>query len=245
MTMNSPQGPRSFPVTHWSLVQRAFENGDRNASRALAEICEAYWYPIYAFVRRKGYGVEDAEDLTQGFFARLLRKDILAAADRDKGRLRTFLLTCLRRFLADERDKKFARKRGAAVTFSLDAQWAEQRYASEPVSAELSADRLYQRRWAINLLEFSLEQIATDYADRGKGELFAALRPYLGVGEASEEPYETVASRLDMPVGTLKSHVSRLRQRWREILFEQVAITLEDPTSDNIKEELAELQDWL
>lgn len=243
--MNSSDAPRSFPATHWSLVQRAIETSDETASGALSEVCEAYWYPIYAFVRRKGYGVQDAEDLTQSFFARVLTKDILASADREKGRLRTFLLTCLRRFLSDELDKKYAQKRGATVTFSLDTDLAEERYAAEPVSPDLSADRLFQRRWAITLLEFSLEKIAAEFSDSGKSELFAALRPYLGFGASTDESYDQVAARLGMPVGTLKSHVSRLRQRWREVLFEQVALTLDDPTSDNIKAELSELQDWL
>ena len=243
--MKENHGPSSFPVTHWSLVQRAVEADDESAPLAMAELCEAYWYPIYAFVRRHGNGVQDSEDLTQGFFARLLTKEILNAADREKGRLRTFLLTCLRRYLSDELDKKFAQKRGAAVTFSLDTDRAEERYAAEPVSAELSADRLFQRRWAITLLEYSLEAIAAEFSDAGKAELFDALRPYLGFGKSTDESYDTVAARLKMPVGTLKSHVSRLRQRWREVLFEQVAITLDDPTSDNIKSELSELQDWL
>jgi len=236
---------RSFQTTHWSLIQRAIETGESSGSAALAELCEAYWYPIYAYVRRRGYDVQDSEDLTQGFFTRLLTKDILASADQEKGRLRTFLLTCLRRFLADENDKKFAAKRGASVTFALDTDWAESRYSHEPASAELSADRLFQRRWAITLLEFSLESISEEFAARGKADLFAALRPYLGFGESTRESYDEVAARLEIPVGTLKSHVSRVRQRWREVLFEQVAITLDDPTSDNIKAELSELQDWL
>lgn len=244
-SMNEPQGPRTFPVTHWSLVHRAALSSDDSARGALEELCEAYWYPVYAFIRRQGRGAHDAEDLTQGFFVHVFEKAVFEAADPEKGRLRSFLFTCLRRWLSDERDRFFAKKRGAAVTFSLDSGWAEQRYADEPPATDLPPDRLYQRRWAITLLEYSLRSIETEYSSQGKGDLFQELRPWLGFGEKAEESYDEVASRLGMPVGTLKSHVSRLRQRWREALFEQVAMTLDNPTSDNIKAELAELLEWL
>lgn len=243
--MNPDPAPRSFQTTHWSLVQRAVAGGDPLASPALAELCECYWYPIYAFIRRRGHSVEDAEDLTQSFFARLLSKDILAAADPEKGKLRTFLLTCLRRFLSDENDREYAQKRGKKATFSLDTAWAEERYAAEPASADPSPDRLFQRRWAVTVLEFALQSIAREFQAEGKSELFETLRPYLGYGKTTDESYAAAAARIGMPEGTLKSHVSRLRQRWREVLFEQVAITLDEPTSDNIRAELSELQEWL
>lgn len=238
-------GTRSFPVTHWSLVLRAGGNADSSVRQALEELCAAYWFPVYAFVRRQGHPAHEAEDLTQGFFARLLEKDLFASADPEKGRLRSFLLTCLRRYLADQRDRKFAAKRGLVATFSLDALRAEERYAAEPASPDLPPDRLFQRRWALAVVERSLRIIEEEFAQQGKGDLFSALRPWLGYGKASQEPYEAVADRLGIPAGTLKSHVSRLRERWREVLFQQVAMTLDDPTSDNIKAELAELLDCL
>lgn len=237
--------PNSFQTTHWSLVRRALGESPGAGNPALAEWCQAYWYPIYAFIRRRGVSVEDAEDLTQGFFVRLLEKDILAAADQEKGRLRTFLLTCLRRYLADENDRRFARKRGANVTFSLDLGGAEERYRCEPASADLTPDRLFQRRWAVTLLESALASIEAGFEQEGKGELFASLRPFLGYGRTTDESYAAASARLGMPEGTLKSHVSRLRQRWREVLFEEVSKTLDDPTSDNILAELTELQEWL
>lgn len=243
--MEASQGPRSFQTTHWSLVNRLAVSGENPDAQALADLCSAYWYPIYAFIRRQGHGQHDAEDLTQGFFAHVFEKAIFESADPEKGRLRAFLLTCLRRYLADERDRFFAKKRGAAVTFPFDTALAEKRYASEPSAGDLPPDRLYQRRWAITLLEHSLQFIESEFAAQGKTDLFRELRPWLGFGEHAAESYETVAARLGMPVGTLKSHVSRLRQRWREVLFEQVAATLDDPTSDNIRAELEELREWL
>jgi len=236
---------KTFQTTHWSLVRRALAETRGEDNPALTELCETYWYPIYAFIRRRGHSLEDAEDLTQGFFVRLLGRDILASADQEKGRLRTFLLTCLRRYLADENDHRFAKKRGRAVTFSLDLAEAEERYRSEPASPELSPDRLFQRRWAVTLLECALGSVEAGFEREGKGELFAALRPFLGYGRSTTESYAVAAARLGMPEGTLKSHVSRLRERWRETLFEEVAKTLDDPTSDNIRAELGELQEWL
>ncbi|HQZ27534.1 MAG: RNA polymerase subunit sigma-24 [Verrucomicrobiales bacterium] len=243
--MKEQDSPGFFRTTHWSLVHRAVETESESANQALEEICTAYWYPLYGFIRRQGHNVQDAEDLTQGFFTKLLTKEILGAADREKGHLRSFLLTCLRRYLSDQRDRRFAEKRGSEVTFSLDTALAEERYSAEPASGDLPPDRLFQRRWAITLLEFSLNAIRLEFANRGKADLFAALRPFLGLGETSAESYEVVACRLGMPVGTFKSHVSRVRERWREVLFEQVAMTLDEPTSDNIKAELAELKEWL
>ena len=243
--MKDPHGPRSFQTTHWSLVRQAFDLGNTGQSQALEELCTAYWYPLYAFIRRQGHAPQDAEDLTQGFFATLLAQETLASANPDKGKLRSFLLTCLRRYLSDQRDRRFAQKRGADVTFSLDMDWAEKRYASDTASEELAPDRLFQRRWAITLLEFSLAAIAEEFSNKGKADLFQAVRPFLGFSEEASDSYETVAGQLDMPVGTFKSHVSRMRQRWRELLFEQVAMTLEDPSSDNIKEELSELREWI
>lgn len=238
--MNPPAGPHPFHTTRWSVVRQAVGTNDAQARQAVAELCEAYWYPIYAYVRRSGKSPHDAEDLTQGFFARLLERDILAAANPDKGKLRTFLLTCARNFLSDEHARAMAGKRGANLLTSFDAASAEGRYIKEPAD-DLSPDRLFQRRWAITVLDHSLQTLAAEFSAQGKGELFAALRPFLGFGTEPERRYEDVAATLGMATGTVKSHVFRLRQRWREILFEQVAATLADPTPEEIKAELAEL----
>ncbi len=248
LPMNLPSIPKPkhihFQTTRWSLVRSVKDGDDAAAMFALDQLCNSYWYPIYAFIRRSGRSPHDAEDLAQGFFAKLLDKSTLAKADPSKGRLRTFLLTCVRGFLGDEKDKAQAQKRGARLLTSFDADWAEKRYAIEPVN-DLSPDRLFQRRWALMVLEVSLEMLAEEYKIEGKAELFEALRPFLGFGTKKEERYDPAAARLQMPVGTLKSHVSRLRARWKDILFDQVSRTLDDPTPDNIKSELAELWECL
>ena len=238
--MHSQVLPRSFQTTRWSLVQRANGDIDDEALQALAALCDSYWYPVYAYIRRSGHGAHDAEDLTQGFFTRLLEKGTLAQADPAKGRLRTFLLTCVRNYLHNEHERASAQRRGAHLLTSFDAGWAEERFASEPAD-DLTPDRLYQRRWALTLLEFTLQVLEQEYSADGKRELFAALRPCLGFTKEKTPNYADLATRLGCTESTVKSHVFRLRQRWREILFQQVSVTLDDPTSDEIKGELAEL----
>ncbi len=222
------------------MVRRATGEDDTAAMTALAALCDAYWFPIYAFIRRSGKSPHDAEDLTQGFFAWLLAKGALAKADADKGKLRTFLLTCARRFVSDEQDRAMAQKRGAAVLTSFDSAEAEERYASEE-SHDLPPDRLFQRRWALTILERALAILGDEFAAQGKADIFGALRPFLGFGPDPERRYEDVAPALGMPVGTVKNHVFRLRKRWREIIFEEVAMTLDDATPEEIKGDLAEL----
>ena len=214
------------------------------ARQALSVLCEGYWYPIYAFIRRSGKSPHDAEDLTQGFFARLLEKEMLATADPAKGKLRTFLLSCVRNFLADEHDRASAQKRGAALLSSFDAVQAEERYAIEPVD-NVTPDRLFQRRWALALLEQTLETIAAEYAAEGKAELFAALRPFLGFGKGAAKSYEELVTELGVPIGTLKNHVFRMRKRWRKLLLDQVAATLDEPTEEEVRAELSELIGWV
>lgn len=243
--MPSADTPHSFQATRWSLVRAAAGNGNTaEAQKALAEICEVCWYPIYAFIRRSGRTAQDAEDLTQGFFTRLIEKDILSAADPARGRLRTFLLTCVRNHLHHEHERSIAAKRDARLLTSFDAAEAEDRYRREPAD-DLTPDRLYQRRWALTLLSATLEILEREFQTAGKGTLFDALRPFLGFGVSTEESYEDAATKIGMPVGTLKNHIFRLRQRWRELLYEQVGATLDDPTSDEIKAELAELMECL
>jgi RNA polymerase sigma-70 factor (ECF subfamily) len=238
--MRPPALPHAFQTTRWTLVERANGALDAEAAEALATLCDAYWYPIYAFIRRSGHGPHDAEDLTQGFFARLLEKDILAAADPAKGKLRTFLLTCVRNYLHNEHARASSERRGGPQLTSYDPQWAEERYAAEPVD-DLTPDRLYQRRWALTVLEFTLRVLEQEHIADGRRELFTALRPCLGFTKEKVPDYAGIAARLGSSEGAVKTQVFRLRHRWREILFQQVSITLADPTSDEIKGELSEL----
>ncbi|SKA99290.1 RNA polymerase sigma-70 factor, ECF subfamily [Prosthecobacter debontii] len=245
MKLSSLQAiPRCFHTTRWSLVRQATADDSAEALDAMETLCEAYWYPLYAFIRRSGYSPEDAEDLTQGFFARMLDRDILTTADPGRGKLRTFLLTCLRRFLAHETERRMAQKRGAGLIVSMDTTWAENRYLHEPVD-HLTPDRLYQRRWALTVLEHTLRLLKDEYEDKGKGVLFEHLRPYLGLGVEPEQSYEAMAAKLGQSLTNTKTQVFRLRQRWRELLFEQVSMTLDDPSSEEIKAELSELMQCL
>jgi RNA polymerase sigma-70 factor (ECF subfamily) len=238
--MNPPSAPRSFQTTRWSVVRLAGGVDDVAAMRALTMLCDAYWYPLYAYIRRCGKSPHDAEDLTQGFFARLMEKKILAAAEPGKGKLRTFLLKCVQNFLADEHDRAMARKRGAWLLTSFSPERAEELYAAEPVD-DLTPDRLFQRRWTLTVLEYSLQLLEEEFSASGRGRVFEELRPFLGFGTAPDRRYEEIAVTLCIAVGTLKNQVFRLRERWRELLFEQVALTLDDPTPEEIKGELKEL----
>jgi RNA polymerase sigma factor (sigma-70 family) len=238
--MNSKAVDGSFRTTRWSLVTRAAGADDVMAADALAALCEAYWYPLYAYFRRSGKSSHDAEDLTQSFFARLLTNATLATANPERGKLRTFLLACARNFLINEHQRAGAQKRGATAQTGFDAEGAERRYAIEPVN-DLSPDRLFQRRWALSVLEHSLQLLGEEFAAQGKAEVFAALRPFLGFRAGPGRSYEEIAAELGVPAGTLKNQVFRLRERWRALLFEQVAATLDDPTPEEIREELKEL----
>jgi RNA polymerase sigma-70 factor (ECF subfamily) len=202
--MNAPTAPRSFQTTRWTLVRQATSSSDPAARQALATLCESYWYPVYAFIRRSGKGPHDAEDLTQSFFARLLEKEILATADPGKGKLRSFLLTCIRNFVIDEHARAAALKRGADMVVSLDRDWAEKFYATEPVD-HLTPDRLFQRRWALTVLEFSFQLLREEFAAAGKAALFDALRPFLGFGSDPEKRYEEVCASAGASCSSNKS----------------------------------------
>ena len=231
-------GGRSFSATRWSLVLAAA--GD--AETALAALCRAYWFPLYAFVRRQGNSPHDAEDLTQGFFAHLLGKGALAHVDRAKGRFRTFLLASLKHFLADERDRANAQKRGGRQTaISLDACAAEERYALEPRD-ELSPDKLFDRRWALAVIEQALVRLGAEYAASGKGALFAALQPQL-TAPGTARPYAEIGVQFFMNEGAVKIAVHRLRQRSGAALRAEIAETV--GTAEEVDAELRHLLDAL
>jgi RNA polymerase sigma-70 factor (ECF subfamily) len=199
------------------------------ATEALEKLCRAYWYPLYAYVRRQGYGPNDAQDLTQGFFTRLLQKNYLAQADRQKGRFRSFLLATLKHFLSDERDKAKAQKRGGGqALISLDEQTAENRYRVEPPDV-MSAEKLFERRWALTLLEQARARLREEYVAVGKTEFYDELK-ILETGEKSMVTYAELAVRLGTTESAIKSAVPRLRRRYAELVREEVAHTVNSPS---------------
>jgi len=197
------------------------------AGQALAELCQTYWYPLYAYARRRGHGPHDAEDLTQGFFARLLRLNSLASVSPERGKFRAFLLASMNHYLADERDHAGAQRRAAQRTISLDAEQAENRYRCEPVE-HLTPERVYERQWALALLEAVLQRLAAEYESSGRAELFAELR-FAITGDKNAVPYTELAARLAMTDEALRMAVHRLRKRFREVLRAEIAQTVADP----------------
>ena len=217
-----------FAATHWSVVLAARGGDSTHARAALEALCQTYWYPLYAFTRRLGQSPHDAEDSVQGFFAICLEKNYLAAAEQAKGRFRSFLLLALKRFLAKERDKSRARKRGGGQRpIALDGLTAEQRYALEPAEP-LSADKLFERRWALTLLEKVLSRLRAELAVAGRLEAFEQLKEFLLAGGRGT-PYKELAARLGTSEGAVKVGVHRLRQRYRELLEEEIANTVASP----------------
>ncbi len=203
----------------------AGESRSERSERALAELCSQYWYPLYAYTRRRGHDPDDARDLTQAFFAKLLEKQDLRVADPKRGRFRTFLLSSMKNFLAGEWRKEHALKRGgAAEVLSLDFDSAEECYGVEP-SHELSPEAIYHRRWAFDLLERAVTDLQRQYENAGNAELFDALKGFLG-GEDEALPYSELSQRLGQSEGALRTAASRLRARWRERLRELVAETV-------------------
>ncbi|MBI2929644.1 MAG: sigma-70 family RNA polymerase sigma factor [Verrucomicrobia bacterium] len=217
-----------FATTHWSVVVAAGQADSPQAAEALEKLCRAYWYPLYAFVRRRGYGPEDAQDLTQSFFARVLERKDIKHADPQRGRFRTFLLSALSNFLADEWDRAHRLKRGGGqATISFDAVSAEERYRLEPVD-RLDAAKLFERRWATTLLERALTRLEQEFRERGQGKLLEALRPFL-LGEQAEATYAEIAPRLAMTTAAVKMAASRMRARCRELLREEIQQTVASP----------------
>ena len=208
------------------------------AHAALANLCQTYWYPLYAYVRRRGHSPEDAQDLTQAFFARLLERNWVGQADQQKGRFRSFLLSTMNHFLADEWDKARAQKRGGGILpVPLQFDTAETRYGHEPAD-NVTPEQNYERRWALTLLDKVLQRLRSEYEQEGKAELFAALHPCL-VGDRTAQPYAELAVTLGVSEGAVKSAVHRLRQRYRQLLHDEIAQTVANP--DEVNEELRHL----
>ena len=227
-----------FVTTHWSVVLTAGQGASIGADAALEKLCGVYWWPLYAFVRRRGYGEHDAQDLTQEFFTRLLAKDFLRAVDRSKGKFRSFLLAALEHFLAKEWRRTNAQKRGGKFTFvSINHDSAEQPYLQVPVS-NLSPEQFYEQQWATTLLNQTLGRLRDEFIASGKGAMFEDLKIFL-TGEKQAASYAELAVKLGTTEAALKMAVSRMRQRYGELLREEIANTVSCPTE--IDEELRAL----
>lgn len=237
---NSPMAADyNFTDTHWSVVLQAQGDNATRAQAAMSQLCETYWFPLYAFARGKGMTPEDAEDATQGFFLRLLTKESIKRVQQQKGRLRSFFLKDFQFFMRDEWRKGQAQKRGDGAEFvPIDRDWAEGELRSE-ARVEAPSDTDFDRDWAITLLQSAFEQVSSEYEKGGKKERFDALQGMLTDGE-TDGSYEELGKRLGMTEGAVKSAVFRMRARYREVLEAKVAQTVETP--QDISEELAYLQ---
>ncbi len=227
-----------FTTTHWSVVQAARLKDSAHSLAALENLCRQYWPPVYAFVRRCGHGPDDAQDLTQEFFARLLEKNFVESADPAKGRFRTFLLTAVTRFLANERERAQAQKRGGGcLHFSLAAPEEEERRHGEPAHTA-TPETIFERRWAEALLETVLARLRHEYESSGERERFEILKPFLA-GEKQPKAGAQLASQLGITESSAYSAVHRLRKRYGELLREEIAHTVNRP--EEIEEELRHL----
>lgn len=217
-----------FCSTRWTVVLAAGNSQSPQAAEALETLCRAYWYPLYAYVRRREYSRCDAQDLTQEFFAQLIEHNWIARVHRCKGRFRSFLLMAMKRFLANEWDKGKTLKRGGQYRFvPLQFDVAESRYASETVDTTVP-EELFEKQWALTLLESVLDGLREDYASDGRGALFDKLKPCL-IGRTELQPYAELAAHLGMTEGAVKVAVCRLRRRYRKRLRENIAHTVASP----------------
>jgi RNA polymerase sigma-70 factor (ECF subfamily) len=230
--------PRDFRTTHWSVVLAAKRSDSPERMAALTALCKDYWYPLYAFVRRQGRDRHQAEDLTQGFFARLLEKNALGSVQRDQGRFRSFLLASLKNFLVNEWNRDHTVKRGGEYSIiSWEDQPGEDRYVREP-SHDATPERLFEQSWALTLIQTVLEQLKKEYADGGKSPLFEAIQAYLSE-EAGAGTYAEIAAKLDMTEGAVKMSVFRMRSRFGILLRAQIAETVREERE--VEEELRHL----
>lgn len=224
-----------FATTHWSVVMTAGQEASPQAEAALETLCRTYWYPLYAFIRRQGHSPHDAQDLTQAFFARFLEKNFLGDVQRERGKFRSFLLASLKHFLANEWDRAQAQKRGGGhAIISLDQEATEGRYRLEPPD-EMTPEKIYERRWALTLLDAVLSRLRKEFVAAGKGEQFEVLRVFLSAGKDSA-PYAEVAGRLGSTAESVKVAVHRLRKRYRELLRAEIAHTV--ASSSEVDEEI-------
>jgi RNA polymerase sigma-70 factor (ECF subfamily) len=230
-----PPNDQWFATTHWRVVLAAGEGAAPGSAAALEKLCRAYWYPLYAYVRREGYSPHDAQDLTQEFFAWLLESKHLRVANPERGKFRSFLLVRLKHFLSDQRKKARAQKRGGGqVVVSLDAELAEERYLLEPAT-ELTPEAIFDQRWALTVMEQTVSRLREEYVAAGQTELFEELKHFQPL-EGAGPSYAEVAARLGLSQSAVKSAIYRLRQRHRDLLREEIAHTVS--TAAEVDEEI-------
>jgi RNA polymerase sigma-70 factor (ECF subfamily) len=225
-TMHTVLGPSQFPTTRWTLVVAAGDSHRKEAGPALVSLCENYWYPLYAYLRRRGYSSDQAQDLTQEFFIRVLEGRYLDRAEREKARFRSFLLTSLKFFVADEADRQRAHKRGGGVVVPLEFSSGEERYQREPAHDE-TPERIFERRWALSVLDRVLEKLRNEFVQHGRPEHFERLKIFL-LGQ-SDAPYAALAREMNTSEGALKVAIHRLRKRYRDLFRQEIADTVADP----------------
>lgn len=224
--MHTLAGPSDFPTTRWTLVIAAADPQRKEARSALVSLCEGYWYPLYTYVRRRGYPADQAQDLTQEFFIRVLEGRYLDRADPEKGRFRAFLLTSMKFFLADEADRNRAQKRGGGTVLSLEFSSGEDRYQREP-SHDETPERIFERRWALSVLDRVVERLRNEFVHHGRPEHFERLKVFL-LGQ-SDAPYAALACEMNTSEGALKVAIHRLRKRYRDLVRQEIADTVADP----------------
>ncbi len=233
-----PGTHQPFAATHWSLVLAAGRDSTPAARAALEKLCRTYWPPLYSFARRSGLAPADAQDLTQGFFLQLLERDFLAGVDPAKGKFRSFLLASLKHYLSNERDRARAQKRGGGrAPVSIDAQDAEGRYLIEPADP-MTPEKLYERRWALTVIDQALARLQNEYAASGRGAIFEKLKGEL-TSTAARPPHAEIGRELGLTPGAVKVAAHRLRQRFGEMLRAEIAETVARP--EDIEEEIQHL----
>ena len=234
-----------FTTTQWSLVLAAQDGAGTRARRALTDLCDAYWFPLYAYVRSRGNDPDQARDLTQGYFAHLLEKEILKGVEPSAGRFRAYLLASMKHFLSHEYRKERTLKRGGGTdTISLDARRAEDRWAQEP-SDRLDPEQVFERRWALTILERALDRLGSERADMDQDQQFELLSPHL-TGQHPRIPFREVASSLEMTETAVRGAMYRLRQRYGQLIREEIAETVADreDVDDEVRHLLAVVGPW-
>lgn len=238
---SSEGGNNHFRTTRWSLVLLSAQSKAAGSKEAFAELCRLYWYPLYGFIRHRGYSPEDAQDLTQGFFLHLIQQESLSRVDRSKGKFRSFLLASLQNYLSNEAERARCLKRGGKVELvNLDFEWAEDRYGMEPVET-LSPEKIFVARWTMALLGEASNRLRREYLDQGKATTFEALQAFLDpVNSTKELPtYEDVADRLRISVGSVKTLIHRLRKQYTTTVRQEIRRTVSG--AQDVEAEIHEL----